>query len=171
MTICAHFTPVSPLRACRADTSTNCQTIPAKASAKRPNMILNYLISMVVLVAGPAPRRFSPVLSLLGRENQKGRQRPNSAASGHRSPRVRDGFRSRSARLVFDRTAIGAGRSDRDRLAGGDLVEGGDEIVLGGLDVGQPRRRGVVDRTHVGDPAAAVDDHHVRCGPRVVEAA
>ena len=96
MTICAHFTPVSPLRACRADTSTNCQTIPAKASAKRPNMILNYLISMVVLVAGPALRRFSPVLSLLGRENQGGHRHLYSAASGRRSPRVRDGFLPRS---------------------------------------------------------------------------
>src|SRR6266446_7627847 len=171
MTISTRFTTVSRLRACRADTSTNCQNSPAKASAKRPNMRLNYLISIWFSAAGPALRRFFPVLSLLGRENQGGHRHLYSAASGRRSPKVRDGFLPRSARLVLDRAAIGAGRGDRDRLAGGNLVEGGDEIVLGGLDVGQPGRRGVVDRTHVGDPAAAIDDHHVRCGPRVVEVA
>src|ERR1700730_2847266 len=145
MTICARFTPVSRPRACRADASSNCQNSPAKASTKRPNMILNYLISIWFSVVRSALRRFFPVLSLLGRENQGGHRHLCSAASGRRSPRIRDGFLPRSARLVFHRAAVGAGRSDRDRLAGSDLVEGGDEIVLGGLDVGQPGRRGVRD--------------------------
>src|SRR5712672_2850630 len=162
MTICARFTAVSRLGACPADASSNCQTIPANASARRPYMRLNYLRGIWFSAVRPALRRFFPVLSLLLREDQGGHRHLYSAASGRRSPKVRDGFLPRSARLVLDRAAIGAGRGDRDRLAGGNLVEGGDEIVLGGLDIGQPGRWGVVDRTHVGDPAAAIDDHHVR---------
>src|SRR6267143_695660 len=149
MTICARLTAVSRMRACRADASSNCQNTPARASGKCPKMILNYLISMVFSAVRPALSRFFPVLSLLGRENA----------------------RVRSARLVFDRAAIGAGRSDRDRLAGSDLIECCDEIVLGGLDVGEAGRRGVVDRAHVGDPAATIDYHHVRRRSRVVEVA
>src|SRR5438552_1000112 len=71
------------------------------------------------------------------------------------SPRRCRTERRRSARLVLDRATVGAGRSNRDRLAGGDVVEGGREIVLGGLDVGETGRRGVVDRTRIGDPPAA----------------
>ena len=40
-----------------------------------------------------------------------------------------------------------------------------------GLDVGESGRGRVVDRAHIGDPAAAVDHHHVRRCARVVEAA
>ena len=61
MTIAARFTAISRPRACRTDTSINCQTIPAKASAKRPDMRLNYLISIWFSAAMPALRRFSPV--------------------------------------------------------------------------------------------------------------
>jgi hypothetical protein len=86
MTISTRFTVVSRLRACRADTSSNCQNSPAKASAKRPNVRLNYMINIQFLAVRSALRRFFPVLSLLGRENQGGHRRLYSAASGRRSP-------------------------------------------------------------------------------------
>src|SRR2546423_13739102 len=44
---------------------------------------------------------------------------------------------------VFDRAAVGAGRGDGDRLAGGDRVERGGDVVVRGLDVGEAGRRGV----------------------------
>src|SRR6267143_3078677 len=135
MTICARLTAVYRMRACRADASSNCQNTPARASGKCPKMILNHLISMGFSAVRPALSRFFPVLSLLGRENA----------------------RPRSARLGLDRATIGAGRGDRDRLAGSDLVECGDEIVLGGLDVGEAGRGRVVDRAHIGNLSAAVD--------------
>jgi NAD(P)-dependent dehydrogenase (short-subunit alcohol dehydrogenase family) len=64
---------------------------------------------------------------------------------------------------------VGLGGGNRDRLASGYLVERRDQIVLGGLDIRQAGRRGVVDRPHIRDPATAVDHDNVRRRPRVIE--
>src|SRR6516165_7479162 len=54
--------------------------------------------------------------------------------------------------LVLDRAAIGAGGGDGDRLAGGERVESGDDVVVRRLDIGEAGRRLVVDRAHIGEP-------------------
>jgi len=63
---------------------------------------------------------------------------------------------------VFDRAAVGARDGDCDRLAGGDLVESGDDdIALGGLDIGEAGRWV--------SSSAAIDPHDVGRGTRVIE--
>src|SRR5215469_9651747 len=73
--------------------------------------------------------------------------------------------------FVFDRAAVGPGRGNGHRLAGGERIERGDDIVMRGLDVGEAGRRLVVDGTHIDDTTGAVDHDHMRRRARVIEAA
>src|SRR5260370_34164822 len=58
--------------------------------------------------------------------------------------------------LVFDRAAVGAGRGDCDRLAGGDRVESGGDVIIRRLSGGPAGRPRVVDIRRIDQRAAAV---------------
>src|SRR6516164_5913049 len=80
-------------------------------------------------------------LAVFAMESRPGGQnRKNSRYDG----KNRDYGRNRRPRpllvAVFDRAAIGAGRSNRDRLAGGERVESRDNVVVGRLDIGEAGR-------------------------------